>query len=36
LNFGIGYRHHANESTLMVLSRKPPAAKVADKQKKEG
>src|SRR5206468_3871871 len=23
LDFGIGYRHHANESTLMVFSRKP-------------
>jgi hypothetical protein len=26
LDFGIGYRHHANESTLMVLSRKPQPA----------
>lgn len=26
LSFGIGYRHHANESTLMVLSRKPKPA----------
>lgn len=24
LEFGIGYRHHAGESTLMVASRKPP------------
>jgi len=27
LDFGIGYRHHANESTLMVLSRKPQPAR---------
>lgn len=26
LDFGIGYRHRANESTLMVLSRKPQPA----------
>jgi len=26
LDFGIGYRHHASESTLMVASRKPAAS----------
>lgn len=31
LDFGIGYRHHAKESTLMVLSRKP-ASNIEPKQ----
>ena len=29
LDFGIGYRHHAGESTLMVATRKPAASKEA-------